>query len=197
MNNLKFGHLISHTFPGFILFFELIGLLICVVPNIDKFWNFIPKETFLGITIFTGIVVVSTILGLIIDCINHFVFDKFITSTPVVYEIHKEIETKEQLDIFRYLIDDQIFYYYECYINIGISLIPGLFIIPYLLQKFLKLGCLGLFVSVGVILFIIIFLFVEGIITYKQSCKYEEEFMESIKKRREEKNSLISHSLKP
>lgn len=190
MNNLKFGHLISHTFPGFILLFELVGLLICVVPNIDELLILIPKETFLGITIFTGIVVVSTILGLIIDCINHFVFDKFITSTPIVYEIHKEIETKEQLDIFRYLIDDQIFYYYECYINIGISLIPGLFIIPYLLQKFLKLGCLGLVVSCVVILGIIIVLFWEGKITYDQVNKHEEEFIENIRKRRQERNNL-------
>ena len=156
-------------------------------PDMDKIISsLLTLQLLRGIIIFSFFIIVSTILGLIIDCINHLYFEwKYPKNS--LYEIQKEIETKEQLDIFVYLIDEQIYYYYECYINIGISLLLGLVVIPLVLYEFLELGCLGLVSSFVVILLIIILLWKEGTNTYLQVYKYEKEFIKNIKKRREEK----------
>jgi hypothetical protein len=75
MPELEYGHIISHTFPGILLTFE-IGLTFSLLTNINIF-NTICSIDYKAINIlflFIILFVCSTIFGIILDCVHHFLF---------------------------------------------------------------------------------------------------------------------------
>lgn len=184
--DIRFGHLISHTFPGFILTLEII-IGLDLLSSISIIWKIIEiiKVTS-NLIAFLGIFyVIATILGLIIDAIQHFIVDSMQTIFHLegriydFYLAHKKIKTSEQLNIYDYFCIDNLWFYYECYANTAISLLPGIFILPTI---FHKLGITGVWVWLSVIIstLCIIILIAEAVVTYKQSNQIENEFSESL-----------------
>lgn len=131
---LSYGNLISHTFPGLVLLLEIVLAFKLFTP-IDGF-KILLEIDFKVINIIALLIVLyifSTIVGIILDGIHHFIFKK--KEGWDGYEIYKVISSIEQLQIYKKLVDEEYWYYYECYANIGISMIPGAFLIPYFLYS--------------------------------------------------------------
>ena len=97
-----------------------------------------------------------------------------------IYLIYDTIKTKEELDIFRYFVEDSLWYYYEAYVNCAIALIPSLWIVPRL-SEIVHADVIWLY---PVLIGIIFALALEGILTYLQARELEREMREELKRRR-------------
>jgi hypothetical protein len=73
-----------------------------------------------------------------------------------LFEIYEYISTIDQLQIIKQTIDKDYWYYYECYANIAIAMIPGILLFPI---WFYRLGIGVLFT----ICFLLIYLFIIGV----------------------------------
>ena len=184
---IRFGYVISHTFPGFILSIELM-IGIDMLTNKRICFLIFQQMDFLSIVGILGIFAIgATIFGLIIDAIQHFIFenliDKIITRKgEQIYEamyVHKVIKTMEHFLIYQHLIEDAFWYYYEAYANIAISLILGFFVIAPALKK-LGVGFYWAEIIRFSIIPVIILLFLEAITTYQQAKTIEKEFADNI-----------------
>ncbi len=93
MPELEYGHIISHTFPGILLTFE-IGLAFSLFTKINIF-NTICSIDYKAINIlflFIIIFVCSTIFGIILDCIHHFLFSHWeAKGEQINFELYKYI----------------------------------------------------------------------------------------------------------
>jgi hypothetical protein len=92
---LSYGNLISHTFPGLFLAFEIILAFRLFTPF--NGFNFICSINYtvtnvLGILI--GVYVIATLLGIILDAIHHVAFK---SKEGYGYEIYKFIKNVDQL----------------------------------------------------------------------------------------------------
>ena len=132
------------------------------------------------------LLVVGTLAGIIIDGVQHLIFDVFecltakrIHSRYKIYRIHDSIGTKEELDIFRYFVEESLWHYYEAYINTAIALIPALWIV-HRLSNILRADLIWLY---PVLMGIILTLAIEGILTYLQAREIEREMREELKRR--------------
>jgi len=188
LKELKFGYIISHTFPGLILAIELLflvdmsterGIWYSILQEIKNFSNLVG---IIGV-----FAVFATMLGLIIDAFQHLAFESIHwiyclarRGKYEIYAVHEVIKKEEHLKIYNYLVVDALWYYYEGYCNTAISLIPGIYIIPSVLQR---LGISGNWISGSryLILFVILVLLVEGAVTYGQSRKTERKLAQTLK----------------
>jgi hypothetical protein len=119
----------------------------------------------------------STLIGFILDGMHHFFYEElndikfpkdFLTlNVPKPDEHylkaatskHKAIINNEQLEIYRYFVDEDFWYPYEAYANISIAMAPGIL----LLAIWLTLNLLthfSLIVLIGSILIFFIYIFV-------------------------------------
>lgn len=112
--------------------------------------------------------VIGTLIGVIIDGAQHFIFDVFGFFTTKlrhsrykIYCIHDSVRTKDELDIFRYFVEESLWHYYETYVNTAIALIPSLWIVPRL-SEILHADLIWLY---PVLMGIIFTLAIEGILT--------------------------------
>jgi hypothetical protein len=154
---LEYGYLISHTFPGLFLAFEIIICFSLFTP-IDLFGIIysIDYKIINLIGLLISLYVISTILGIILDGIHHYIFEKWEDegkSLEECVEIYEHIKSIEQLQIYRQTLDKDYWYYYECYANIAIAMIPGIMLFPY---WFYKLSISILFIIVFLLFYIII-----------------------------------------
>ena len=182
-SGIKYETIISHTFPGIIIVTELILLLDIISPLslIEKIFAY--TKTFLNFTLLIILLfVASTISGIIIDAIQHLYFSKFVDNKNAETAEHAccyaHIKTNEQLSIYRYIIDENEWYYYECYINIAISLIPSFFVLPCCL---LKIGTPIIYIIFAELLLAAIFLllFYSSHSTYKIINELHSKFIKS------------------
>jgi len=185
---IDFRYLISHTFPGWLFSLEIIVIIshktfACPI----NLWKELVKSWQSLLGIISIFLVVGTLVGVIIDGVQHLIFDliekimaKARHSPYKVYLIHDMIRTKEELDIFRYFVEDSLWYYYEAYVNCAIALIPSLWIVPRL-SEILHADVIWLY---PVLIGIISALALEGILTYLQARELEREMREELKRRR-------------
>jgi len=98
-------------------------------------------------------------LGIILDGVHHFIFEKWEAKNKTMqelFEIYEYISSIDQLQIIKQTIDKDYWYYYECYANIAIAMIPGILLFPI---WFYRLG-ISLFFN---ICFLLVYLFIIGI----------------------------------
>ena len=128
----SFGKIIALIFPGFIFLVEIIVLLF-PQTNLFNSWLNLSLSWDKQIILFLMFVFVGTMLGVIIDAIAQFIFEEVIDR--IVYklegknykeEMEKEypynIDTLEKLEIYKYCIDDWIYYWYQAWSNMAVSL---------------------------------------------------------------------------
>jgi|SRR5208337_1027340 len=180
MFNLKgmYSFLLSHTFPGLLLTFEL-QLSLQWFATLDV-WQFIhdlwTKSTSNAIIIIVVLYVVSTILGIIVDAIHHFAFEDFMSREETGQKFTAFLDT-HSVDVYKHFLEDGIWYQYEAYANIFVALVPGLFLFYYWLLFILHVGgwrfalCMVIY---GGVLFIMCF---EALYTYRQFEKDAKEFI--------------------
>ena len=184
---IEFRYLISHTLPGWLFSLEIMVILSHKVfacsPNS---WKELLQSWQMLVSIVGILLVVGTLAGIIIDGVQHLIFDVFecltakrIHSRYKIYRIHDSIGTKEELDIFRYFVEESLWHYYEAYINTAIALIPALWIV-HRLSNILRADLIWLY---PVLMGIILTLAIEGILTYLQAREIEREMREELKRR--------------
>jgi len=186
LKRFRFGHIISHTFPGILLGVQLIIFLDLLTPHRICFFILQYLGNFSGfITIAGFFLVLATILGLIIDALQHLIFECVIErlhtyktgETYEIYQIHR-VKSEMAIRIFHEIFEDQLWYYYEAYANIALCLLPIYFLIPRI-SKILRIGSpwpLVAYLSTSVIIGI---LCIEAFITYKQAKKTEKELVQT------------------
>lgn len=143
----SYSYLTAHTFPGLLLGLETILAFKLFTPH-DGF-KFIYDMDYKSISavnlipILIILYVMSTLLGLIVDAIHHYIFRNFEEKLETE-KIYKYIKTNAQLNIFT-KIDDDNWYYSETCINIALSIVPGLILIPIYLIKYKYYFCNNLY----------------------------------------------------
>ncbi len=130
--NLKemYRYLISHTFPGLLLLVELLLFLQnTAYPNI--FMSPLPDK-YIAILILAGYSF-STLLGTMLDGIQHSIFDLFIDPRTDKESIkNKFIAIKnndKDMEVYKHFIEDDFWYPYEAYANISIAMFLGLILL--------------------------------------------------------------------
>ncbi|MBI4800077.1 MAG: hypothetical protein HY794_15380 [Desulfarculus sp.] len=179
---LKYGYLVSHTFPGLLIVFEAIVILdyFSTKSSINCIVEY--SKTVSG---FTALVIVafalSTTAGIIIDAFQHYIVEiyesvKMRQGKIQKYAfVHSMIKTEEQLKIYAWLIDDNEWYYYESYINIAICMIPGLFVLFVLMNK-MGTSLPVMILVETIVCGLIVLLFRQGWQTYLHICELENQF---------------------
>lgn len=178
--DIRFGNIISHTFPGIILMMEvIIGFDLLTDKRICYTLFNEMKNVPNLIALLIVYTVIATMFGLIIDATQHFFTDiiQSIIHKGKNYKFfiaHKKIKNIEQLNIYDYFCIDNLWYYYECYANTALALIPGIFVAPKVISIMGINKPWNWLASVSILIFIII-LTVEACITYLQSAQVEKE----------------------
>ena len=128
IKNYEYGHIISHTFPGLFLLFEIILAFKLVMPlDFLCYLRAIRIESTILLIII--LFVLSTLLGIILDASHHYIFRNY--EKPILApEVYRHINSSEKLEIYRQVRDADNYYYYECYANMCLAMIPGILIFP-------------------------------------------------------------------
>lgn len=196
--------LLSHTFPGLLLGIQVILSLLLftdltILSYLQKAWN---SSTLLLVILGYAF---STLLGFIVDGIHHLFledsmgFTNFMklrvdAETPSFKEesayARKKFEAiadSDSMEVYKHFLDDDLWYPYEAYANIGIAMMPGLFLLIYLFVRGLfiryypwnfELACSPLVLLV----YIIIYSFILWVMLYEAKhtllvhAKDEEQF---------------------
>ena len=158
-SQFEFKELVSHTFPGFFLALSVFMLLDVLSPKDLTPWAFGTLTNFLSAMGF--IILLGTILGILIDGIQHMVEEKIFEACQEFKKLKEE--EQENLyplpgikhflyfkriggkDTFDYLTDNY-YRYAEFYGNIAISLIPFSLISPFYFCYVLKISYFGSFI---------------------------------------------------
>ncbi len=138
IKGMSYSLLLSHTFPGLLfglqilLAFALFTKFNIIIFLYSQGTNAINLVSFLIVTF-----VFSTLLGFIVDGIHHFFFEdlpdiisKERESSCCNMKLFQFITTTQQAQIYRVFLLDDFWYPYEAYANVGISMIPGLILLP-------------------------------------------------------------------
>jgi hypothetical protein len=176
---LSYGNLISHTFPGLFLGLEII-LAFKIFTPFDGF-NFLYKIDYRVTNIIAILVIAyifSTLLGIILDGIHHFIFR---SKESWDYEVYKFIGSLEQLQIYKKCVDEDNWYYYEAYANIGIAMVPGIFLLPYWFYQ-LNLNIWFIITISFLYIVILIIIFYEAIACLKECYEIEKALIENFKR---------------
>jgi hypothetical protein len=92
---LEYGYLISHTFPGLFLAFEIILAFSLFSPiNIFNIIYSIDYKIINVIVLLIILYVFSTMFGIILDGVHHFIFRKW---------EERDINLEEQFEIYEYI----------------------------------------------------------------------------------------------
>jgi hypothetical protein len=180
VKDMSYGTLISHTFPGFLLGCQLTIPFILFAP--PDFINIIYSNLFkLDYTLLIFFIIlsfiISTILGSILDAIHNLLFWKYDKrSTENDVEIIKKL-TIDQLEIYKVFLENDPWYAFESYANIGISLTPGIIFLPCWLYR---LGFTPIFIIILFLIYVltIIILFVAANIYCKEADMIENALIE-------------------
>lgn len=183
-----YSFLISHTFPGLLVLVELLLFYQWFVnPN---FCNYLkanwPTETSNVIVILILAYAFSTLFGILLDSIHHFIED--------IYN-HKEKDGKFiaindtfSMDVYKHFLEDDLWYPYEAYANVGIAMTPGLFLLIHWLSRINNFVGLKFWVPVLAYVLILSVIIAEAWFTYRRFCSDETEFIKIFSKSNESKN---------
>jgi len=98
---MEYGYLISHTFPGIFLGFEIMFAFTMFTPiNIFNIICSIDYKIVNIVALIIVIYIISTLLGVILDGIHHFIFAKWESDNKTLeesFEIYEYIASMEQL----------------------------------------------------------------------------------------------------
>ncbi len=152
---IEYNYLISHTFPGIFLWFEIILAFSLFTPiNIFNMLCSVDYKIINIIILIIIIYIISTLLGIVLDGIHHYIFAKWESNNKSLkeqFEIYEYISSIEQLQICKQTVDKDYWYYYECYANLAIAMIPGILLFPY---WFIKLDIVIWFIIIFVVLYL-------------------------------------------
>jgi len=141
IKDMSYGLLLSHTFPGLLFGLEiLLAFALFTKINIVNLLFSIENNTSNLIAIFIAVFVSATLLGFILDGIHHFIFEDVyekivLKDNPYNLKLFQVIKNAEQMHIYKHFLEDDLWYPYEAYANIGIAMLPGLILLPYWLYK--------------------------------------------------------------
>lgn len=156
LSKLEFKELLSHTFPGFFLALSVFMLLDVLSPKDLTLWAFGTLTKFVSALGF--IILLGTILGILIDGIQHLIEEKIFVKLP---RYDEEVEKrsggiyKRDLGVRHYYyykriggdafthLTDNYYRYAEFYGNIFISLIAFSSIAPFYFCYVLRIPWLG------------------------------------------------------
>lgn len=174
VKDMSYGLLLSHTFPGLLFGLEiLLAFELFTKLNIVGALLSIERSAANLISIFIISFVFSTLLGYILDGIHHYIFEDIRNipyhSSPGFY---KACNSVEKMQIYKHFLEDDLWYPYEAYANIGIAMLPGVILLPYWLNQ---LGVTTWFMVILSLLYIVvlIIMFCEAENTLK--CFIDEE----------------------
>ncbi len=201
-----YNYLLSHTFPGLILTLQIIFALqwFTSYDIFGLFNKLLIGEAGVIIVVLLIIYAISTLFGIIVDGIHHFLFED-------VYELFKKLlskKPKSQLsneaiideddktfyDCFPYNISyevyqdrivDDYWYYSEAYANISIVMVPGFYLLYHWLCKILKV-CLFSFCGLSplvVYAMVLLVMIYEAFATHAEFDKEQNAFIASFSKR--------------
>ncbi|MFH0791189.1 MAG: hypothetical protein V2A64_06110 [Candidatus Omnitrophota bacterium] len=201
---LSFRHIISHLLPGMLASLEVIIALSLIIPNF-KISDIISLFGNTAMSIFL-LTISGAVLGIFIDALQHYLFEELDGNKFVAEQLYKlapkifpkkslieweclrkekrdgknSIKNKEQLMIYDYLVHELFYYYYEAWINLGLSLSPLLLLLPSLFKK-LSVSWLWVIISQVILIIVIIILFYEGVFTYFQYSQKDDDVLDSFK----------------
>lgn len=183
IKELRFSHIITHTFPGIIIAIEiLIGIdLLTSRSVIHDILQSLRDYPGLAIVMLVSFLVVATIIGIVVDAMSYFILHYLFGKNPLDdFKGCKVIKNFEQLGVYKYVVEEWYYNYYEAYINTAVVIAPGIVVIPLCLPK---IGITVIFaLASGFLLFCVVcLLFMEAYITYNDAVKMDNEFAESMK----------------
>lgn len=195
----SYTHIISHIIPGILLGIELLMFLYLIIPitMVSNFFTVLRN----GVVVVSFVIFAATFLGILIDAFQHLLFEdlelihffiKLFSKIPIVnknIEVCEDkevfegniITNKEHLFIFNDLVMESYYYYYEAWVNCSLTLTIGLFIMPPFMNK-LGFNSFFIFLSEIILLFILLILFGESVITYSQYQLKRKKVLESFNK---------------
>ena len=149
LSKLEFKELLSHTFPGFFLALSVFMLLDVLSPKDLTAWAFGTLTKFVSAMGF--IILLGTILGILIDGIQHLIEENIFVKWPRYHKVEKKSNgiypdgvkhyyyyKRIGKDAFDYFTDNY-YRYAEFYGNIFISLIAFSCIAPFYFCDVLKI----------------------------------------------------------
>ncbi len=143
-----YSFLISHTFPGLLV---LIQALLFYQWFIDPhFWEFLktnwPTQAGLILVILIMGYAISTILGVILDGVHHFIFEDFLRKKTADQKFCA-IKDDFTIEVYKHFLEDDLWYPYEAYANVAWQWSQDCFysIIGYHLSCILWVGDSGYF----------------------------------------------------
>jgi hypothetical protein len=154
VRGLSYGLLLSHIFPGLLLEVEILVTFqfftrICIFDYL----RFLTQNgiSSLLIVFLIAVFVFATLLGFVIDGVHHFFYEdkgkEYLLRLKGKYdkqkreslekehqeylELFNRIDSMKDMSIYRSLIQDDYWYPYEGYANIGFAMLPGFVLLPY------------------------------------------------------------------
>ncbi|MDE1921645.1 MAG: hypothetical protein KGJ09_04345 [Candidatus Omnitrophica bacterium] len=177
-----YSYLLSHTFPGLLFLVEILMFLRSTI-RADIIHLLLNKD-YLVILILFGYAV-STLLGTMLDGVQHCFFDCFID--PIVeakdgdkYDMCAERKFKvlfsqdKSMEMYKHFVEDDFYYPYEAYANISVAMFFGLILLICVGLR----GWVGFWVGLALLFYIILrSLTYEAICTYKMYHDEEKHFI--------------------
>jgi hypothetical protein len=140
--DISYSILLSHIFPGLFLELETIALfqIYTSIKIYSKILEHIKASTSESIGVFLILFAFAALLGFVLDGAKHMIYQdigeiiKKLTkskSDKATYakEAYDVIHNNEQKEIYIHFIENDLYYPYEAYGNIGLAMIPGVFIL--------------------------------------------------------------------
>jgi hypothetical protein len=180
-----YSFLISHTFPGLLILVELLFFYQWFInPN---FWNFIqenwPTETSTVIVILILGYAFSTLIGIVLDSVHHFIEDIFNHKNKD--DKFEAIKDSFSMDVYKHFLEEDLWYPYEAYANVGVAMVPGLFLLYYWLSCIHHFEGLRFWVPVLAYLVTLSITIAEACFTYRRFYSDETEFKAIFSKKQE------------
>lgn len=179
VKDLSYGLLLSHTFPGLLFGLEIL-IAFQLFTNLDILTSILTLQNNMTtlITIFIIAFVFSTLLGFMLDGIHHFIFEDLKDEPDYPNNFFIACNSIEKMQLYKHFLEDDLWYPYEAYANIGIAMLPGIILLPYGL---FRLGVNALFLIIISLLYfgILYVLFREANSTLDVFKSAEKEFIEN------------------
>ena len=173
-----YSFLISHTFPGLLVLVEILLFYQWYVnPHFGEFvqqnW---PTETCTIILLLILAYAFSTLLGVILDCVHHFILEDFLRKNTIDNKF-TAIKDNLSMEVYGHFLEDDLWYFYEAYANVGLAMVPGLGLFWHWLSSILHLQGWQFWLPLFLYVAILTMTFAEAIYTHSRFIRDEEEFI--------------------
>ena len=183
---MSYGLLLSHTFPGLMLEIEaIIAFQFFTKLDISFYSLLFPDHagayaTSRLVLTLTGMLIVATLLGFLIDGLHHWIYDRKVKD-EANYEIYRHVKSVQQMQIYMHFVEDDLWYYYEAFANTGIVMIPGFLLLGYWLIWCLQPHWIFTSIILVTYLFLLVITFIEVSITREEVEKTEKSLIYNFK----------------